>query len=87
MKMCDVGEWTRELIICLLNVLKCDFVHVYEAMFNDVERPLEQFFYILCIQKSHLDEVVELMFQIDEWPLRLINCLLYVLKKDLDEGD
>jgi hypothetical protein len=41
-----------ELIICLLNVLKCDFVDVDEAVFHDVERPLEHIFHIVGIQKA-----------------------------------
>jgi hypothetical protein len=46
-----VSEWPRELIICLLYVLKCDIGDVDEAMFHDVERPFERIFYTLGIQK------------------------------------
>jgi hypothetical protein len=53
---------TLELIMYLLNVLKCYFGDVDEAIFHDVERPFERIFYILGIQKSDLDEVAEVMF-------------------------
>jgi hypothetical protein len=53
----------RELIICHLNVLKCDFVDTDEASFHDVERPLER---ILGIKKSDLDEDAEVIFQVGE---------------------
>jgi hypothetical protein len=46
-----VGEWPRELIICLLNILKCDFGDVDEAMLHGVERQFERYFYILAFQK------------------------------------
>jgi hypothetical protein len=49
-------------MICLLNVLKCNFGEVDEAMFHDVERSFERIFYILGIQKSDLDEVANLSF-------------------------
>jgi hypothetical protein len=39
--MFKVGEWPVELIICLLDVLKNDFVEVDEAMFQGVQRPCE----------------------------------------------
>jgi hypothetical protein len=29
----SIGEWPREVIICLLKVLKCNFGEVDEAMF------------------------------------------------------
>jgi hypothetical protein len=51
-----------EIIICLLNVLKCDFGDVDEAMFYDVEMPFEGIFYILGIQKIDFDELAEVMF-------------------------
>jgi hypothetical protein len=47
---------------CLLNVLKCYFGEVDEAMFHDVERPQERIFYILGIKKSDLYEVEEVKF-------------------------
>jgi hypothetical protein len=50
--MIEVGEWPGELIICLLNVLKSNFVDVDEAMFHDVVNPLERILNILCIQKD-----------------------------------
>jgi hypothetical protein len=56
--MFEVGEWPWELIICLLNFLKCDFGDFVEAIFHDVDRPFESIFYILGFQKSDLDEVV-----------------------------
>jgi hypothetical protein len=54
--MFQVCEWSRELIICLLNVLKCDFVNVDEAMFSDVERSFERLFYIQGNKKNELVE-------------------------------
>jgi hypothetical protein len=52
-----LGEWTLELIIGLLDVLKNDFGEVDEGMFQGVERPCEIIFCILVIEKSDLDEV------------------------------
>jgi hypothetical protein len=52
-----VGEWTSELIICLLKVLKNDLVEVHEVKFQGVERPCEIIFCILGIEKSELGEV------------------------------
>jgi hypothetical protein len=49
--------------MCLLDVLKCDFVDVDEAMFQGVERPCEKIFYLLD-KKRDLDEVAEMMFQV-----------------------
>jgi hypothetical protein len=46
----------KENIICLLNVLKCDFGDVDEAMFHDVERSFERIFYNLGLQKSDFGE-------------------------------
>jgi hypothetical protein len=48
--------------ICLLDVLKNDFVEVDESIFQGVERPCELIFYILGIQKSDLYEFPEMMF-------------------------
>jgi hypothetical protein len=48
----QVGEWPCGLIICLLDVLKCDFGEVDEAMFQGVERYGENFVFIMDIQKK-----------------------------------
>jgi hypothetical protein len=50
--MFSVHEWPWELIICLLNVLKCNFVDVDEAVFHDDEGPIERNFYIFGIKKA-----------------------------------
>jgi hypothetical protein len=47
---------------CPLNVLKCDFGDVDEAMFHDVERSQERILYILEIKKSDLFGVEEVKF-------------------------
>jgi hypothetical protein len=47
--------------ICLLNVLKCDFVDIDEAMLHDVERLLETRTDILGIQKRDLVEFAEVL--------------------------
>jgi hypothetical protein len=52
----EAGEWPRDLIIFRLNVFNCDFVDVDEAMFHDVERPLERILYVVGIHKSVFDE-------------------------------
>jgi hypothetical protein len=57
-----MGEWPWEIIICLANVLKCDFGDVVEAMFHDVEKTFDCIFYIHGIQISVLDDVAEVMF-------------------------
>jgi hypothetical protein len=57
-----VGEWPREIINCLLKVLKSFFGDVDELMFQDVLKPLERIFQILGIENSDLDEVAEVMF-------------------------
>jgi hypothetical protein len=54
--MSSVGEWTWELIICLLYVLKNDFDEFYEAIYRGVERPYELIFCFLRIKKIDLDE-------------------------------
>jgi hypothetical protein len=56
LKWFQVAEWHWELIICLVNVLKCDFGDDNEKMFHDVERKFERFFFILRIQKNVFDE-------------------------------
>jgi hypothetical protein len=55
--MFQVGEWSLELIIFLLDVIKNDFGEVNEAMFQGVERPCKIIFCFLGIKKSDLDEV------------------------------
>jgi hypothetical protein len=50
--MFKVGEWPRELTICLLDVLKYDFGEVDEAMFQVVERPCDLIFCIMGIEKA-----------------------------------
>jgi hypothetical protein len=57
-----VRRMAQDLVICLLIVLKCNFLRFYEAMFHYFERPLTRIFYIPGIQKSDLDEVAEVMF-------------------------
>jgi hypothetical protein len=47
--MFNVGEWSWKIIICLLDILKCDFREVEEAIFQGFERPFELIFYILGI--------------------------------------
>jgi hypothetical protein len=47
-----VGDWPRELIICLLVVLRNDFAEVDEAMFQGVQRQCELIFCILGVEKS-----------------------------------
>jgi hypothetical protein len=42
--MFQVGEWPREFIFSLLDVIKCDFGEVYEASFQGFERPCEIIF-------------------------------------------
>jgi hypothetical protein len=48
----QVGEWPREFIIYLLEVLKLDFGEVDEAMIQTVKWPCEIIFYLLGIQKA-----------------------------------
>jgi hypothetical protein len=36
------SEWSWELIICLLNVLKINFADFDEEKFHDVQRPFER---------------------------------------------
>jgi hypothetical protein len=71
-----------ELIFGLVNVLKCKFGDVDEAIFHDVERQAERIFYILGIQKSDLEVVVDEVIQVGEWASELIICLLDLLKND-----
>jgi hypothetical protein len=63
-----VGKWTWDLIICLLDVLKCDFREVDEAMFESEKVHANSFSASLDIQKSDLDEFPEVMFQLGKWP-------------------
>jgi hypothetical protein len=50
--MIQVGEWPRELIICLLDLLINDFDEFDEVIFQGVERPNEIIFCIPGIQKA-----------------------------------
>jgi hypothetical protein len=50
--MFSVGEWSSELIICLLDVSKNDFGEVDEAMFPGFERPNDLIFSNLGIEKA-----------------------------------
>jgi hypothetical protein len=52
-----VGERPLELIICLLDVFKKEFVDFDIMMFEEIERPYEFIFCILRIEKSDLVEV------------------------------
>jgi hypothetical protein len=79
-RLSDVLFRTWRLIICFVNVLKCDFGDVDETMFHDVERTFERIFLLLGIQKRVLDEVAVLMFLVCEWPWEFIICILDVLK-------
>jgi hypothetical protein len=45
-------EWPCDHVICLLEVLKCDFVGADEAIFQDVERPCDFIFYILWFKEA-----------------------------------
>jgi hypothetical protein len=49
--MFEVGEWPRELIICLLDVLIREF-DVVEAMFQGDERSCKSFLYFQVIEKT-----------------------------------
>jgi hypothetical protein len=57
-----VGEWPREIFICLRKFLKNNFGDADELMFQDVLKPLERIFEILGIDRNDLDEVAEVMF-------------------------
>jgi hypothetical protein len=81
-----VGEWPWELIISLPKVSKFDFVDGDEVMFQNVDRQLESFFYILGIQKSDLDELPEVMFYVGEWPWELFMSS-WRLKNDIVDVD
>jgi hypothetical protein len=81
-----VGKWPWDLIICLLEFLKCNFVLVDVAMFH-VERPCEVISYIPGIQKSFFDEVGDVIFQVGKWPWKLIICRQDVLKCDFVDVD
>jgi hypothetical protein len=71
-----VGEWPREFIICLLDVLKCEFGDVDEAMFQGVESPCEQIFCLLHVAKCDFGEVDKAMFQVVEYPWKSVFRLL-----------
>jgi hypothetical protein len=55
--MLQVGEWTWELIICPLDILKNDFCEIDEAMFQGVELPLRTHVLYAGFRKKRLDEV------------------------------
>jgi hypothetical protein len=67
-RLSDVLSWWIAQRTHNLNVWKCDFVDIDDAMFRDVARPFERIFNILGIHKSDLDEVAEVMILIGEWP-------------------
>jgi hypothetical protein len=52
-----VGEWSLELIICVLDVLKNELREIYETMIQRVERPWELILCFLDIEKCDLYEV------------------------------
>jgi hypothetical protein len=60
--MLQVGKLPWEQTKWFLNVLKCDFGDVDEAMFLYIERLQERIFYILGIKKSDLYEVADVKF-------------------------
>jgi hypothetical protein len=66
--MFQVEGWLSDLIISHLDHLKKDFVQVDEVMYQGSQRPCEQTFCILGIEKSDLDEVALVMFKVSLWP-------------------
>jgi hypothetical protein len=52
-----VGEWPWEIKDCILDVLKNNFVEVYEAVFQSVQMPFQIIFYVLNVEKSDFYEV------------------------------
>jgi hypothetical protein len=40
----QIGKWPCELMICLLEVLKCDFGDVQEALFQGVKKAMRKHF-------------------------------------------
>jgi hypothetical protein len=71
--MFHVGEWTWELIICLLEVLKNEFCELAEAMIQVVERPWELIFCITDIQKIELDNIAEVIFKQANGPVNSLS--------------
>jgi hypothetical protein len=51
-----------DIIIGVLNVLKCYFVVGDKPILNYVEMPFERIFYDLGFQKRDLDDVAEVKF-------------------------
>jgi hypothetical protein len=86
-EMVHVLEWLWNIIICFLDVLKCDSGELNEANFQCVERPCEHIFGFLGIQEISLDEAADMMFKVGEWPYKLIICLLNLLKNNFREVD
>jgi hypothetical protein len=63
-----VGEWSSELIICLLEVLKNDFFEDDEVTIQDFKRPWVLIFGYLGIENSELFEISWVMFEAGECP-------------------
>jgi hypothetical protein len=74
-------------MIFLLNVLKCDFFEVDDAMFLEVKRPFERIFEILGMQNRDFDEFAKVVIYVGEWPCEQIIYLLDVLINDFAEVD
>jgi hypothetical protein len=62
-RISQVGTRSRELKICILDVLKCDFRDVDEAMLLRGERLSEIISYLLVIQISIVDGVASVIFK------------------------
>jgi hypothetical protein len=72
--------------MCLVNVLKCDFVEVDEAMFLFVERHFERIFYILGMQKKKNLSIPRKW--LSRWKSLITHHLLLgVLKNDFGDVD
>jgi hypothetical protein len=52
--MFQVGEWPWEIIICLLDVVKCNFGEVHESMVQMFEKHWELIFCLLDISNNTL---------------------------------
>jgi hypothetical protein len=59
----EVGELHWEIVTCLLDVLKCDFVELDERILQDVERPCELIFRILGIQIASWTKLLKVCFK------------------------
>jgi hypothetical protein len=70
-----------------MNVLKCDFGDIDEAMIHDVKRPYEYIFCTLSFKSSDSDEFSQVMFYVGEWTWEYTICLTNVLKNDFGEVD